>query len=50
MSRACTPGRSRGPGFVYLLCGDMMTMPGLAKHPGGEKIDIDEAGNIVGML
>jgi formate--tetrahydrofolate ligase len=41
---------SAGAGFVYLLCGDMMTMPGLAKHPGGEKIDIDEHGNIIGMF
>ncbi len=41
---------SAGAGFVYMLCGDMMTMPGLAKRPGGENIDIDEQGNIVGMF
>ena len=41
---------SAGAGFVYMLCGDMMTMPGLAKKPGGEAIDIDEQGNIIGMF
>ena len=41
---------SAGAGFVYMLCGDMMTMPGLAKKPGGEQIDIDEQGNIIGMF
>ena len=41
---------SAGAGFVYMLCGDMMTMPGLAKKPGGEAIDIDEHGNIIGMF
>ena len=33
-----------------MLCGDMMTMPGLAKKPGGENIDIDKDGNIIGMF
>jgi formate--tetrahydrofolate ligase len=41
---------SAGAGFVYMLCGDMMTMPGLAKKPGGENIDIDKNGNIIGMF
>lgn len=41
---------SAGAGFVYALCGDMMTMPGLSKTPGGENIDIDEHGNIIGMF
>jgi formate--tetrahydrofolate ligase len=41
---------SAGAGFVYLICGDMMTMPGLSKTPGGENIDIDKEGNIVGMF
>lgn len=41
---------SAGAGFVYLLCGDMMTMPGLGKNPGGQNIDIDEKGEIVGMF
>lgn len=41
---------SAGAGFVYLLCGDMMTMPGLGKNPGGQNIDINEDGEIIGMF
>jgi formate--tetrahydrofolate ligase len=41
---------SAGAGFVTPLCGEMRTMPGLPSRPGGEKIDIDEAGNIVGLF
>jgi formate--tetrahydrofolate ligase len=40
---------SVGAGFIYPLCGDMMTMPGLADHPAAERIDIDEQGNIIGL-
>jgi formate--tetrahydrofolate ligase len=39
-----------GAGFVYPLAGEIMTMPGLGRHPGGAEIDLDEAGNIVGMF
>ena len=38
-----------GAGYVYAICGDMRTMPGLGKHPGAERIDIDEDGEIVGL-
>jgi len=38
-----------GAGYVYAICGEMRTMPGLSKHPGAERIDIDEDGNIVGL-
>lgn len=41
---------SVGAGFIYPLCGDMRTMPGLSDHPAAEKIDIDEDGNIVGLF
>ena len=41
---------SAGAGFIYLICGAMMTMPGLSRTPGGEQIDIDKDGNIVGMF
>ena len=41
---------SVGAGFVYPLAGAIMTMPGLGKTPGGTKMDIDENGNVVGML
>ncbi len=40
---------SVGAGFVYLICGDIRTMPGLPAHPAAESIDIDETGEIVGL-
>jgi formate--tetrahydrofolate ligase len=40
---------SVGAGFVYPICGDMRTMPGLGLHPAAERIDIDEHGEIVGL-
>jgi formate--tetrahydrofolate ligase len=39
-----------GAGFVTAYAGDMRTMPGLPTRPGGENIDIDEDGNIVGLF
>ncbi|MFN9440978.1 MAG: formate--tetrahydrofolate ligase [Planctomycetota bacterium] len=39
-----------GAGFVYPLAGEIMTMPGLGKVPGGARMDIDQDGNVVGML
>jgi formate--tetrahydrofolate ligase len=38
-----------GAGYVYAVCGDIRTMPGLSKHPAAERIDIDAEGNIVGL-
>jgi formate--tetrahydrofolate ligase len=40
---------SIGAGFVYPICGDMRTMPGLGSKPGAMGIDIDENGEIVGL-
>jgi formate--tetrahydrofolate ligase len=40
---------SVGAGFIYPIVGEMRTMPGLGKSPGGLSIDVDEAGNIVGL-
>lgn len=40
---------SVGAGFIYPICGDMRTMPGLSSHPAAESIDIDETGRIVGL-
>ena len=37
-------------GFITPLVGEMRTMPGLPSRPGGEKIDIDADGNIVGLF
>lgn len=39
-----------GAGFLYVLCGEISTMPGLPSRPAGEKIDIDENGNVVGLI
>ena len=41
---------SVGAGFVYPLAGEIMTMPGLGKVPGGARMDIDKDGNVTGML
>jgi len=43
-------GLSAGAGFITPLCGEMRTMPGLPSRPGGERIDIDADGNIVGLF
>jgi formate--tetrahydrofolate ligase len=40
---------SVGAGFIYLICGDMRTMPGLSSNAAAEQIDIDENGEIVGL-
>ncbi len=40
---------SVGAGFIYLICGDMRTMPGLARNPAAISIDLDDDGNIVGL-
>ena len=40
---------SVGAGFVYPICGDMRTMPGLPSSPNAIRIDIDENGEIVGL-
>jgi formate--tetrahydrofolate ligase len=41
---------SAGAGFVTPILGDMRTMPGLNSRPGGERIDIDADGNVVGLF
>jgi formate--tetrahydrofolate ligase len=40
---------SVGAGFIYAICGDIRTMPGLGSSPAAERIDIDENGEIVGL-
>jgi formate--tetrahydrofolate ligase len=39
-----------GAQFIVMVCGDVMTMPGLPKIPSAEKIDVNEAGDIVGLF
>lgn len=41
---------SAGAGFIVVLTGDIMTMPGLPKVPSAEKIDIQDNGTIVGLF
>ncbi len=41
---------SAGAGFIVVLTGDIMTMPGLPKVPAAERIDIDETGVITGLF
>ena len=41
---------SAGAEFVVMICGDVMTMPGLPKVPSAEKIDIDKNGKIEGLF
>ena len=41
---------SAGAGFIVVLTGDIMTMPGLPKVPAAEKIDVDESGKISGLF
>ncbi|MCF8192204.1 MAG: formate--tetrahydrofolate ligase [Burkholderiales bacterium] len=39
-----------GAQFIVMICGDIMTMPGLPKVPSAEKIDIDDDGKVVGLF
>jgi formate--tetrahydrofolate ligase len=40
---------SVGAGFIYPLCGEMRTMPGLSSEPGFTKVDLDADGKVVGL-
>jgi len=39
-----------GAEFVVMICGDIMTMPGLPKEPAATRIDVDDSGRIVGLF
>ena len=41
---------SLAAGFLYPLCGDMRTIPGLPTTPAGEAVDIDDEGKVVGLF
>ena len=41
---------SAGAGFIVVLTGDIMTMPGLPKVPAAENIDVDDDGKIIGLF
>ena len=38
-----------GAEFIVMICGDIMTMPGLPKAPSAARIDIDDNGRILGL-
>jgi formate--tetrahydrofolate ligase len=40
---------SAGAGFIVAICGDLMTMPGLPRHPAAELMSVDANGNIHGL-
>ena len=39
-----------GAEFIVMVCGDIMTMPGLPKVPSSERIDLDDEGKVVGLF
>jgi formate--tetrahydrofolate ligase len=41
---------SVGAGFIYPLCGEMRTMPGLPSHPAAENVDLDDEQRVVGLF
>ena len=41
---------SVGAGFVYPIVGEMRTMPGLGRSPGGLNVDLDEHGEVEGLF
>jgi formate--tetrahydrofolate ligase len=41
---------SAGAGFVVVICGDIMTMPGLPRHPAAENIFVNEEGDVEGLF
>ena len=41
---------SAGAGFIVVLTGNVMVMPGLPKVPAAENIDVDNNGNITGLF
>ncbi len=41
---------SAGAGFIVVLTGDILTMPGLTKHPAAYDINVDDDGNITGLF
>jgi formate--tetrahydrofolate ligase len=41
---------SAGAGFIVVICGDIMTMPGLPKDPAAHRIDVTDDGTISGLF
>ena len=49
MPVSLTPAIEIAAGFIYLISGDMRTMPGLSRSPAADQIDIDGNGKLVGL-
>ena len=41
---------SAGAGFIVIVCGDIMTMPGLPREPAANRISINSEGDVVGLF
>jgi formate--tetrahydrofolate ligase len=41
---------SAGAGFVVMICGNVLTMPGLPRVPAAENIRLDESGQVAGLF
>ena len=41
---------SAGAGFVVAICGEIMTMPGLPRHPAAKTIRLDDLGQVEGLF
>jgi formate--tetrahydrofolate ligase len=41
---------SAGAGFIVVICGDIMTMPGLPRKPAAQNICLDDDGQIEGLF
>jgi formate--tetrahydrofolate ligase len=39
-----------GAEFIVMICGDIMTMPGLPTVPSSEKIDLTDDGKVIGLF
>ena len=50
LTAAQTAALAAGARFVVMICGDVLTMPGLPKVPAAQAIDVDDDGTIVGLF
>jgi formate--tetrahydrofolate ligase len=50
LPRICEVRLANGAGFIVIVCGDIMTMPGLPKSPAANAISPDHEGEIQGLF
>ncbi|MFB0905812.1 MAG: formate--tetrahydrofolate ligase, partial [Pseudomonadales bacterium] len=41
---------ANGAGFIVVVCGDIMTMPGLPRHPAANNIRLNDTGEVEGLF